>query len=270
MKKLIAVDVDGTLINDERKITEKTRMALIEAQKQGHKVVIASGRSPKGVYDLAKELEMDVHESYISNQNGTIITDMKTKEVVIEHHLDIELAKEILQFSESLDIDYMIYHKDKVYSNKKETYKLDEVIEKNYDVEVIIDPDLSTNLNFEPYNILFSQEPDRIVEPAKIIEEKYGSISNTMFSSPYYFELMPAGVTKGSSLVEIANYLGIDQKDIIAFGDHQNDMSMIEMAGVGIAMGNAIDELKNIADEITLTNNQDGIAEYLNNNILLK
>lgn len=270
MKKLIAVDVDGTLINDEHKITERTKKALIEAQKQGHKVVIVSGRSPQGVVDYARELEMDVYESYISNQNGSIVTDMKTMETPIKHTMDLDLVREILRFSEDLDIDYMIYHYDKVYTNKPNTCKLDEVVEKNFDVEVIIDPDLIENIDFEPHNILMAQEPLRIMEPATKIMDKFGDQTSTMFSAPYFFEIMPKNVSKGHSIHEIADLLGIDHENILAFGDQDNDVAMIQAAGTGVAMGNAIDSLKAIADDVTLTNNEDGIAVYLEQHVLNK
>lgn len=268
MRKLIAVDVDGTLIKDNQIIGERTKKALIEAQKRGHKVVISSGRSPKGVMEYALELEMDKYESYISNYNGAIVTDVKTLEVPINHKMDFELLKEILQYSDNLDINYMIYHNNTIYTNNPNTYKLDEVIEKNGDMDVKIIPDLSYSIDFTPNNILFSQKPERIKEPADKLMEKFGDITTMMYSYPYFFEVVPKNVSKGIALLEIAEYLGIEKENVYAFGDHDNDKSMIEMAGTGIAMGNAIPELKEVADFITLTNNEDGIAVYLEENIL--
>lgn len=268
MRKLIAVDVDGTLINSDMKISEKTRKTLIEAQKQGHKVVISSGRSPRGVMDFALELEMDKYESYIANYNGAVVTDVMTNEKPIDHRFEIEFLREILQFIDTIDIDYMIYFEDKVYTSDSNTYRLKEVKEKNFDIEIIVDPELSKNIDFMPNNILLSQEESRIKEPADELIEKYGDRTSMMYSAPYFFEIMPKDVSKGHSLLEIADYLEIDHKDVIAFGDEGNDMKMIEMAGVGVAMGNAIPELKEIADYVTLTNDEDGIADYLEKYVL--
>lgn len=213
---------------------------------------------------------MDKYESYISAQNGTIVVDMKTKEKVIEHFLEVDLVREILAYCESIDIDYMIYKGNQVFSNKMETYKLAEVIEKNQESEVVLDKDLAKNIDFRPHNILLAQDETTISKPAKLLMGKYGDQTSQMYSETYYYEIMPKDVSKGHALLEIAEYLGIDQENIIAFGDQDNDMSMIQMAGVGVAMGNAIDSLKAAADYVTLTNNEDGIAVYLEKYLLNK
>ncbi len=270
MSKLIAVDIDGTLINSKGEITERTKNALIEAQRQGHKVVCSSGRSPKGVLGYAKELEMDKYESYISNYNGSVVTDMKTMETPINHKLSIKDTREILQFSETIDIDYFIYYDDKIYVNSMDTYKLEEVTMKNEDMEVVVIEDLSSSIDFEPNNILFAQDPTKIKEPADRIREKFGNEFSTMYSEAYFFELMPKDVTKGFALLEIASYLGISRENIYAFGDSYNDLSMIELAGNGVAMGNAVSELKDAADYITLSNEEDGIGVFVEKHILNK
>lgn len=270
MIKLIAIDIDGTLINSKGEITERTKKALIEAQRQGHKVVLSSGRSPKGVIEYAKELEMDKFESYISNYNGSVVTDMKTMEKTIDHKLSIEDTRKILQFSETIDIDYLIYYNDKIYVNSMDTYKLDDVIKKNHDMEVVVIEDLSSSIDFEPNNILFAQDPLKIKEPADSIKEKFGNDFSTMYSEPYYFELMPKDVTKGDTLLEIASYLGIKKEDIYAFGDSYNDLSMIELAGNGVAMGNGVSEIKEAADFVTLSNEEDGIGVFVEEHILNK
>lgn len=269
MRKLIVLDVDGTLINSNGVITERTKKALIEAQKQGHKVVISSGRSPRGVMNFAKELKMDVYESYIANYNGAVVTDMKTMQEPINHKLTVNEVRDILQFADGLDIDYLIYYKDKVYVNSKDTIKLSEVTSKNQ-VEAVIIEDLSTSIDFEPNNILFSQDPSKIKEPSDILIEKYGNMYTTIFSESYFFEIMPKDVSKGSALLEIASYLGIAHEDTYAFGDNYNDLSMIEAAGNGVAMGNAVEDLKNKAKYITKSNNEDGIAIFIEKYILEK
>lgn len=268
MRKLIAVDIDGTLLNDDLYITKKTKEALIKAQQQGHKVVISSGRAPFGIIPFAYELEMDKFESYISGQNGSRVVDVKTKEVVIDHFLDLNLSKEILKFASDLGIDYMIYVDDLIYALSEDTYKLKEVQQKNNNSEIIVDPNLLRNLSRPINNILFAQEPAKIIDPASKILEKFSGKAEMMFSSTYFFEVMPKGVSKGHALKEISQYLEIDRKDIIAFGDQENDISMLKIAGVGVAMENAVEELKDVADYITKSNNEDGIAKFLEENIL--
>lgn len=268
MKKLIVVDVDGTLINKKGELTQKTKNALLKVQEQGHKVVISSGRSQIGVLHYAKELKLDIYGGYIANFNGAVVTDMKTEKAIIDHRLEIEESKEIMKFAESVGLDYMVYFEDKVYTPKKDIIRLYEILSKNDRIKQVVIEDLSNKIDFKPNNILFSEEPGKIEGPALKIKEKYGNDYTTIYSTPYFYELMPKNVSKGQAMLEIADILGIDYSNTIAFGDQQNDLSMIEKAGCGVAMGNAVEELKQKSDFITLSNDEDGIAIYLEKNIL--
>lgn len=262
MKKLIAVDIDGTLINSNKEINQRTKDALIKAQEEGNVVVISSGRSPIGVMKYAKELKLDEYEGYICNYNGARTADMKTDEIVINHTLALDKTREMLKLSDELDIFYVIYFDNKIYTQDFKTYNLDDIAIKN-DMLVKYVPKLSEKIDFEPNNILFTQHPENMEEPSNILEEKFGEEFEFVFSEPFYFEAMPKEVSKGKALLELAEKLNISKENVIAFGDQMNDYTMIEMAGVGVAMANAVDELKNIADHVTSSNDEDGIAKYL-------
>ncbi|MDU2202737.1 MAG: HAD family hydrolase, partial [Anaerococcus hydrogenalis] len=140
MKKIIAVDIDGTLLNSNREISKKTHDALIKAQQLGHIVVIASGRDPFGVYPFADILEFKKFDGLLSNFNGGRITNYKTGEVIINHSLDLNLAKEILQFSEkNLDMHYIIYSDDGILTSSSDTYTLKEICDKAFTSYKVID-----------------------------------------------------------------------------------------------------------------------------------
>lgn len=267
MKKLIAVDVDGTLINSNHELTKRTKETLIKAQQEGHKLVISSGRAPMGVEDLYKELEMDKYEGYISNFNGGLVTDVKTGKIEINHTLDPEKMKEMLLFSKDLYIDYVIYYNNFVYAYTLDMPYLEDILTKSF-MPLKFVKNLTEEVDFVPNNILFSQDPSRIEEPAEKIREKFEDYFEFVFSEKFYFEAMPKNVSKGATLLELAEKIGIAKEDVIAFGDQNNDHTMIELAGVGVAMGNAVDSIKEIADYITLTNDEDGIADYVEKNIL--
>lgn len=260
--KLIALDIDGTLLNDDRMITPFTKKALKEVREAGHKVVIASGRDYAGTTVFAEDLEFDRYGGLLSNFNGARITNYKNKKVIVNHTLDLDLTKEILSYADELGMDFMIYYGGKIYTNNMDTYYLDFTAKLN-DMEIVYNPKLIDEMDFSPNNILMSKQPDKIIEPSRLIYEKYGDLTTQVRSTPWYYEIMPKNVSKGTSLIDIADYYGIDHKDIIAFGDEMNDYSMIEMAGVGVAMANAVDTIKEIADYITLSNNDDGIADYI-------
>lgn len=267
MTKIIAVDIDGTLLNSKSKISEKTQKALENALREGNIVVIASGRDPKGVIQYAEALKLDQYDSLLSNYNGARITNYDTQELLINHTLDLSEMKKLLEFSEDLDINYTIYYDGKCYTNSMDTYKLKDTSSKN-NMEIIYDPKLSYNIDFEPNNVLFACHPDKINESIAKIDDVFNDKFTFVKSTPYYYEVMPKGISKGKSLLEIAKYYDIPIEDTIAFGDEENDLTMIEAAGIGVAMGNAIDLVREAADYITLSNDEDGIADYLEKFVL--
>lgn len=264
MRKIIALDIDGTLLNSNNEITEKTKSSLLKAQDLGHILVIASGRDPRGVMKFADILNFKKHDGLLSNFNGGKITNYRTGEVIINHTLDYNLAMEILQFSEDLDINYFIYGEDEILTNSKDTYFLEETASRAFTSYRVVE-DLSYSLDFAPHKILFSMNPKYIGKDAKLIREKFIDRTDQVMSTPFYYEVMPKGISKGKSLLEIAKYYGFDIKDTIAFGDEENDLSMIEMAGVGVVMANSSDFMKDKADFVTKSNDEDGIAYYLEN-----
>lgn len=267
MEKNIAIDIDGTLLNDDKKITQRTKDSLIRLREAGHKLVIASGRDYSGTEYIAKELDFDTYGGFLSNFNGGRITDYHSGEIIANHTLSLDFMKEFLDFIRDLDIDIMIYNEGKIFTNSMDTYWLHETAELT-NMEIVLRENLIDDIDFEPNNILLSQDPSRIDSPSKIIYERFGDISTQVKSTPWYYEIMPKGISKGTSLMEIADYYKIDRKLTYAFGDERNDYSMIEAAGVGVAMGNAVEEIKEIADFVTLSNNEDGIAYYIEKFIL--
>ena len=262
--KLIGVDVDGTLLNSENKITPKTRQALIRAGEMGHKIVIASGRPTDAVKDLAKELKFDKFDGLLSNYNGGTITNYSSGKVLVNHNLDRNLALEILDKTRFLNI--IVPYKDMILSDKY--HKFLEAEKKLLGLEARIVSDIRDKLDFDPNKILFAAEPENLEENIPFLKENFGHKTSQVRSHRNYYEIMPKGLSKGNSLLEIADYFGIDQADIIAFGDEMNDASMIEIAGTGVAMANAVEPIKNMADYLTLSNDEDGIGDYLEKFVL--
>lgn len=268
MAKIIALDIDGTLLNSKGEITERTKKSLERALEEGNIVVIASGRDPNGVKEYAKILKLDHYDGLLSNYNGARITNYGKDEIIINHTLDLDEMKELLAFSEELeDMNYTIYYDGKCYTNSMDTYRLEDTQTKN-NMKLVYDPDLSYNVDFEPNNVLFACDPEKISEPLNKIYDKFSDKFTLVKSTPYYYEVMPKGVSKGESLIEIAKYYGIPMSDIIAFGDEDNDLLMIEAAGVGVVMANGSKAMLEAADYVTLSNDEDGIADYLEKYVL--
>lgn len=269
MKKLIVVDIDGTLVNDEKKITPKTRDALISAIKAGHEVMIASGRPSHGIRAEAEILGFDKFGGLLSAYNGGEIYDFKNKKVLASHPIAYELAKEICDFAKNLDLVLMIPKDNYILAKNPDNYYVQrEARVCGMDIKVV--DDLGLSLDFSPNKLLFAQDPERIDQPARMLFEKFGDRTAQVKSTRFFYEIMPLGLSKGSSILEACKIFGIDKEDVIVFGDEMNDMSMFEVAGTGVAMGNAVDPIKKLAAYVTKSNNEDGIAFYLENFLLNK
>lgn len=262
MRKIIGVDIDGTLLNSKGEISPKTKAALIKAQELGHKVVIVSGRDIQGVIRYADALRLKDFSGLLSNNNGVRVTNYKTGEIISQHFLDKKLLKPLFETMKTMPQETIFYIDGKIYTNKispviKHSSKIN-------NMDIVLDPRLLDKTDYKLYNlILCSDYKEKLDLIEKTIREKFKDQFAFTRSTDYYFEIMPKGYSKGTSLVEIANYYKIDMKDVIAFGDERNDIEMIKTAGVGVAMENAVDYIKEISDYVTLSNDEDGIAYYL-------
>ena len=266
-KKLIAVDLDGTLRTSTNTISKKSKETIEKVLDAGHKVVIITGRDFYGSIKVAREL-FDRHEGgLVASSNGALVFDLAEDKPIINHTIPREVVKEMIAYGKSLGLDYLIYHDNKILAEKDDAYDLDFLSKKNK-LEVEIIEDLADKINFDLNKLLFSAKASLIEKVKSDFEEKFKGKVNPIHSMPQFLDCMPAGIHKGRSLLEIADFYGIDHKNTLAFGDEINDETMIEMAGIGIAMANASDYVKNLADDICPTNDDDGIAIYLEENIL--
>ena len=266
MTKLILLDIDGTLVNDEKIITKITKDSLIKAQEQGIKVAIASGRAPAGIEKYAHELEFEKFGSYISAQNGSILIDFKTKEKIADHRLDYNDAKDLLAFTKDFGLSLLIYMDGKVYTDDDSRFAVISTARDN-NSPIIVKKDIHENLDFTPNNIVFCAERPLLFKHKDEIIEKFGDKFDFVLTSNMYFEAMPKGITKATSLDDLCSIHKIEIDDTIAFGDSDNDVEMLQNAGLGIAMQKATKSVLAVADLVCGSNNEDGIGHYLIENI---
>ncbi|QGS51889.1 Cof-type HAD-IIB family hydrolase [Spiroplasma tabanidicola] len=273
MIKAILLDIDGTLTNDEKKITKKTKEALMNAQKKGIILVLASGRPTKGLYKYAKELEMDKYNGLLISFNGAVITNYETNEKLFEQVIEHSKAVEVLNHMKNFDVIPMIYKDDHiivndVYKNtvNSKVFGKINIIEyeaRNTDYLLCEKKDLATNLDWDICKILVAGDPDYLHNSFEKMKKPFINKLNSMFTAEFYYEFTDLGVDKAHALNQVMPKLNIAKEEIIAFGDGQNDKTMIEYAGIGVAMENAIDELKAVAQFVTKSNQEDGIAYAL-------
>lgn len=257
--KLLALDLDGTLTNNKKEITPHTRAALRRAAEAGVRIVLASGRPTVGVQYLAKELELDKLGGYILSYNGGCIVDCVTGRVVAQEAFPKELVKPVCDEARAAGAVAMSYNAQGVVTEHPE----DEYVQLECftcRVPAIQVPDLGSFIDFDVNKILLCKAPEAIAAVEERMQQKFAGKLSIYKSMPYFLEIMPLGVEKAQSLAALLTILGLVPENLMACGDGWNDLSMIRLAGTGIAMGNAVPQVKQAATWITADNNHDGVA----------
>lgn len=262
--RLIALDIDGTLTTDTKEISPKTRDILIEFQKRGIRLLLASARPTHGLYRTLKELDMEDNHGLIMAYNGGKVIDVTNREVISEIDIDRNKVKKILEFLETLPVSVILDDEEKLYVIDRKGYKV-QYEARNNDMEVIEVDNLANFVNFNPIKLLLAVEPSIIYEVQREIAKNLDEDLTVVRTAPFYLEIIPKAISKGEALKNICKAKSIDISETIAFGDSENDMSMLEAAGMGIAMANAEEAVKDVADKVTLSNNEDGIYYALKN-----
>ena len=265
--KLIALDIDGTLTNSQKEITPRTRYALMEAQKQDKKIILASGRHTVGIMPIAKDLMLDRFGGFIMAFNGGRIINCETGETMVSKLFPLEYLPDIVNVLKDSNITINTYDDRRIISDNKVndyTYVERDIIK----AEMVVVDDFISSVRFDINKILLAGEPDELDKYQKILADRYDGLLDVYKSAPYFLEIMPFGVTKGSMLPLLLDKLKIKREELAAFGDNYNDITMIGYAGFGVAMGNAETDVKKIADYICESNDNDGIANTLDKFVL--
>ncbi|MDO4487675.1 MAG: Cof-type HAD-IIB family hydrolase [Eubacteriales bacterium] len=257
--RLIAMDLDGTLNNDEKAITRETKEMLMRAADDGVTLCLASARPAPGLYRECDELLMREKGGMLMSYNGGCIVDAASGEVLYRASMPFNETKEVLTKLKELPVTVILDDGVRFYVEDKNGYKVQYEASNNR-MELTEVNDLARDITFSPVKILMSVDPEIIdgikAEIAAFLPEDL-TVTQT---APFYLEVIPKTINKGAGLREICRILGIGIENTISFGDSENDIPMILAAGTGVAMGNASDEVKSKADFVTLSNNEDGIA----------
>lgn len=260
--QLIALDIDGTLTNDQKQITPATRDALLSVQENGTRLALASARPLHGLLEFAEQLQFKKHHGILMAYNGGKIVDAASETILSETHMDIETTREILRFLETLPVTVILDDGTQFYVTDPSGYKVEYECRCNRMTCTQVD-NLADFLNFSPVKLLLSVEPTLLLEVQKTIASHLSSGLTVVRTAPFYLEIIPTSINKGKGLSDICDHLGLPLSDTAAFGDSENDIPMLKAAGWGVAMGNAEDAVKEAADTVTVTNNEDGIAVAL-------
>ena len=260
--KLIAMDLDGTLNNDQKVITEKTKAALMAAQKAGIRLALASARPSPGLFKERDILKLQEHQGILMSYNGGRIVDAQTENVLFETSMDIAETKQVLRQLEKFPVTPILDDGVQFYVTDKNGYKVDYECKNNNMVCQEVG-NLADFLNFAPVKILMSVQPEELPQVQRTIAELLPDSLTVVQTAAFYLEVIPKVINKGQGIRDICSVLGIDPSEVISFGDAANDIPMLRAAGMGVAMGNAAEAVKAAADMVTLSNNDDGIAAAL-------
>lgn len=256
---IIVLDLDGTLTNRDKIITPRTKEALMKAQEAGKIVVLASGRPTAGVQPLAEELELARYGSYILSYNGGMITNCRTGEAVFSALLPLEANRKILNLAKEHRVDILTYEGDHIITNNKECPYA--VIESNINHLPLRQIDnMEEYIDFQVPKFLMLDDGDYLVTVEPKVKAAMGRDFSVYRSEEFFLEIMPKGIDKAQSLERLLTHLGMTKDEMIACGDGYNDLSMIRYAGLGVAMENAVLPVRNAADYITASNNDDGVG----------
>lgn len=270
--KAIVMDVDGTLTNDKKEITQKTRETLLKAQKQGVLLILASGRPTTGLINLGTELEMDKNNGLFVSYNGSKAVNFQTKEDIFDEPMTVKEAKAVLEHMKKFDVKPMIDKGEYMYVNnvydcmipfRGEDFNVIKYESRGGNYKLCEIEDLADFVDYPLNKILTAGDPEYLEKYYLEMMEPFKDELNCMFTGPFYFEFTAKGIDKAKALDTILKPLNISSDEVIAFGDGHNDISIIKYAGIGVAMENAVSDLKEAADEVTLSNEEDGIAEAL-------
>lgn len=266
-KMLLALDLDGTLTNSKKEITPRTRRALVETMKRGHTVVLASGRPAPGVLRVAESIDLHKYDGYVLSYNGGQVIRCSTGEVLYAQYLPEKIVTEIFSLADELGIGMMTYGQKSIIANmhNDEFMELEAFIN-HMDIVHYENPigQISGPVN----KCLGTAPPEEALKYVKIFQKEFQGYISVGRSEPFFIELMPLGIDKAVSLGRLSAMVGLGREYVIACGDGFNDISMVEYAGLGVAMANAQEELKEAADYVTFSNDEDGVAHVIEKYIL--
>lgn len=265
MYKLIAIDCDGTLLNSKREITERTVNAIKMARDSGIKIVLASARPSYRLKQFLEPLGLLSSDQYLISFNGGLVCNNTYDEILFSKSIPTDEVLELIKFGHHFETKVFIYAQDCIYSDVDEkTYQRNNP-DVNFKVVDFNDLDFSKIPIYKAVYLNSAEDTKRI---RASLPYEFLSNFETSSSVPQYIEFVNKGITKSHALECIGDKLGIKASEMVAFGDQENDLAMLQYVGYSVAMGNATDEVKKQVDYVTASNDEDGVALVIEKIIL--
>ena len=266
--KLLVLDIDGTLLNSAKEVTQHTYSALLKVQQLGVRIVLASGRPTNGVLPLARLLEMQKYGGFVFSYNGSQIINVQTGETLFEKRINPEYLPYLERKARKNGFSIFTYHEDYILTNNPTDKHVIAEADLN-NMKIIGVESLADAVDFSPSKcILASDDEDSLVALESHWKKRLAGELDVFRSEDFFLEVAPSEVNKGNAIGILLDILHIERENVIAIGDGIADVPMLQQAGFGIAMGNARDSVRACADVSTLSNDQDGVAVAVENAIL--
>lgn len=260
--EILVLDIDGTVTNSKKEVSPATLDAILKVQERGHKVVLASGRPTPGIMPYAEKLKLTEYGGFILSYNGGKIIDCKTNKTIYQQVLSHKMIPELYKTALENNVGIMTYEEDTIITGT-EIDQFMQIESKIIGIPIKKISNFSEYVTFDVNKCIMTAPGDYLTKVEPLVKAKFQNQLNVFRSEPYFLEIMPLNIDKAYSLSILLDYLGLSKEQMISCGDGFNDISMIKYAGMGIAMANAQKAVKEVADFITLSNDEDGIAHVI-------
>ena len=258
--KMLVLDVDGTLLNDNKEVSKRTLATLRKVQQMGVRIMLASGRPTYGLLGLAKMLELDTYNGYVMAYNGGQVIRAADGEVIFERRINPELIPYLEKKADKNGFGILTYNEDCIVTNMPDNPHIKAEAELN-GMKIVYEEHFSIAIDFIPCKcMLVSDDEEALVGLENHWKRRLDGVLDVFRSEPFFLEVVGCRVNKANTLAAVMAMEGIKTDDIVVFGDGVADVTMLQLASLGIAMGNAPGSVKRCADYITLSNNEDGVA----------
>ncbi|TVQ37600.1 MAG: HAD family phosphatase [Spirochaetaceae bacterium] len=266
--RLLAVDLDDTLLRDDLTISVRNKRALTAAEDTGVTVLLASGRVRQSMLPYARQLGMLDREGYMISGNGTLLTRSDTGEELTCLRLSVDDAVRAYREIDSAGFPVQVYIGDTAYASRRDPW-VDEDCRCSGLRKRVVSRYEQFLHSIEVLKLLIPADPHRIPALQQRLRTRLGDRVNLVTSKPHFLEILPPGADKGSALAHLGDMLSVPRENVMAIGDGMNDVGMIQYAGVGVAIRNAVPDVAERADWVTAgTNEEDGVAEAIERFIL--
>lgn len=262
--RMLALDMDDTLLGHDLQISERTVEAIRQAKTAGVHVVISSGRMFRAILPYFRQLELtDPAIVY----NGAMVCRPDQANPLVHYTIPLELARQVAKRIEEFGSQVNVYIDDWLYV-REQTPEVLRYMEKTRVDSTSVGP-IATWLQVEPTKLLVIHDHREEIEALRgLLKAEFGNQLSITQSKPYFIEIMAQGISKGRTLAKLAQQLGVHQREVIAVGDGLNDLEMVQWAGLGVAVANAIPKLHEVADYVTTSCDEEGVVKVIERFIL--